>query len=60
MKYEKNKHKLLQIRVSDEDLNTLDTIAAIEKRTRSDVIRLLIASRGVSYGTKEENKKICI
>lgn len=60
MKYEKNKHKLLQVRVSDEDLKALDAIAVIEKRTRSDVIRLLIASRGLSYGEKETKEKICI
>lgn len=60
MKYEKNKHKLLQVRVSEDDLKALDEIAVTEKRTRSDVIRLLIASRGVSYGTKEEKQKICI
>ena len=51
MKYKKDKTKLLQIRVSDSDIDTLDQIAAKEKRTRSDVIRLLIANGGISYGT---------
>ena len=54
MKYKKDKNKLLQIRVSDSDIDILDQIAAKEKRTRSDVIRLLIANGGISYGTKKE------
>lgn len=53
MKYKKDKNKLLQIRMSDDDLAKLDAIAAIEKRTRSDVIRILI-SRGVNYGESEK------
>lgn len=54
MKYKKDKTNLLHIRLSDADLEHLDAIAADEKRTRSDVIRLLISSRGVAYGTKEK------
>lgn len=53
MKYNMDKNKLLQIRVSDEDLKRLDLIAANEKRTRSDVIRQLIA-RGVNNGQSEK------
>ena len=54
MKYKKDKTKLLHIRLSDADLASLDAIAASEKRTRSDVIRLLISSRGVGYGEKQK------
>lgn len=54
MKYKKDKTNLLHIRLSDAELEHLDAIAADEKRTRSDVIRLLISSRGVAYGTKEK------
>lgn len=54
MKYKMDKTKLLQVRVSDDDLNKLDHIAASEKRTRSDVIRLLIA-KGVNNGQSEKN-----
>lgn len=43
MKYKKDKTKQLLVRVSEDDLETLDAIAEKEKRTRSDVIRLLIA-----------------
>ena len=53
MKYKKDKNKLLQIRMSDVDLAKLDAIAATEKRTRSDVIRILI-SRGVDHGESEK------
>ena len=53
MKYKKDKNKLLQIRMSDADLAKLDAIAATEKRTRSDVIRILI-SRGVNHGESEK------
>ena len=56
MKYKKDKNKLLQIRMSDADLAKLDAIAATEKRTRSDIIRILI-SRGVNNG---ENEKVAI
>ena len=52
MKYEMDKKKLLQVRLSDSDLNRLDQIAETEKRTRSDVIRLLIA-RGVTDGKQQ-------
>ena len=49
MKYKKDKKQLIQVRVSDADLLLIDEIAAREKRTRSDVIRLLI-NRGVNNG----------
>ena len=49
----KDKNKLLQIRMSVDDLAKLDAIAATEKRTRSDVIRILI-SRGVNNGESEK------
>ena len=53
MKYNKDKNKLLQIRMSVDDLAKLDAIAVSEKRTRSDVIRILI-SRGVNNGESEK------
>lgn len=53
MKYTMDKTRLLQIRVSDADMKKLDAIAADEKRTRSDVIRMLISSRGVTNGQKQ-------
>lgn len=53
MKYKKDKKLLLQVRLSESDLTTLDSIAEKNKRTRSDVIRMLIASRGVNNGQKE-------
>lgn len=52
MKYKKDKTRLLQVRLSDTDLLELDKIAEVEKRTRSDVIRLLIA-RGVTDGKQK-------
>lgn len=55
MKYKKDKTKQLLIRVSEDDLRVLDAIAAREKRTRSDVIRLLIAKGDSSYGQKFQN-----
>ena len=54
MKYKKDKKKLLQIRVAASDLAVLDAIAENENRTRSDVIRMLILSRGVNDGHKEK------
>ena len=45
MKYKRDKNKLLQVRLSETDLIKLDRIAEDEKRTRSDVIRLLITRR---------------
>ena len=54
MKYKKDKKKLLQIRVAASDLAVLDAIAENENRTRSDVIRMLISSRGVNDGHKEK------
>ena len=56
MKYSKDKNKLLQIRMSDADMAKLDAIAEASKRTRSDVIRILI-SRGVGDG---KNEKVAI
>lgn len=53
MKYKKDKNKLIQVRMSDADIDKLDSIAAAEKRTRSDMIRILI-SRGVDHGHKEK------
>ena len=50
MKYKKDKKKLIQVRMAESDLEALDAIAASEKRTRSDVIRMLIVSRGVNNG----------
>ena len=50
MKYKKDKKKLIQVRMAESDLAALDAIAASEKRTRSDVIRMLIVSRGVNNG----------
>ena len=53
MKYKKDKNRLLQVRLSDSDLSKLDELVEIEKRTRSDVIRLLIA-RGVADGKQKQ------
>lgn len=53
MKYKKDKNRLLQVRLSDSDLVLLDELAEVEKRTRSDVIRLLIA-RGVKDGSQKQ------
>ena len=58
MKYKKDKTKLLQVRMAESDLITLDAIAAAEKRTRSDVIRILIESRGVNYGQTKQKQAI--
>lgn len=55
MKYKKDKTKQLLVRVSEADLMALDAIAAKENRTRSDVIRLLIAKGDSSYGQKFQN-----
>ena len=57
MKYKKDKNNKVQVRLTDGDLLLIDEIAAREKRTRSEVIRLLI-SRGVDNG--KENQKIAI
>lgn len=54
MKYKKDKTKQLLVRVSERDLETLDVIAEREKRTRSDVIRLLIA-KGDTHGQTIQN-----
>lgn len=56
MKYTKDKTKLLQVRVSAADIETLDAIAATERRTRSDVIRMLISARGVTDNGQKENQ----
>lgn len=55
MKYKKDKTKQLLVRVSEADLKALDAMAAKENRTRSDVIRLLIAKGDSSYGQKFQN-----
>lgn len=54
MKYKKDKKLLLQVRMAKSDLNKLDAIAAAENRTRSDVIRILIESRGVNDGQTKQ------
>ncbi len=53
MKYKKDKLNKIQVRISDDDLSLIDGIAAREKRTRSEIIRLLI-SRGVNNGKTEK------
>lgn len=58
MKYKKDKTKLLQIRVSEDELLLLDTIASKKRRTRSDIIRMLIVNGGMSDG--KENEKVAI
>lgn len=58
MKYKRDKKLLLQVRVSDAELATLDAIAAEEKRTRSDVIRMFITSRGVSLNGNKQKEAI--
>ena len=58
MKYKKDKKLLLQVRMAESDLNTLDAIAAAENRTRSDVIRILIESRGVNDGQTKQKQAI--
>lgn len=57
MKYKKDKNNKVQVRLTDDDLLFIDEIAAREKRTRSDIIRLLI-QRGVNDG--KEKQKIAI
>ena len=54
MKYQKDKNYLVQVRVNAADLSKIDAIAAKEKRTRSEILRLFI-QRGVNDG-KEEQK----
>lgn len=58
MKYKKNKKLLLQVRMAESDLNVLDAIAAAENRTRSDVIRILIESRGVTNVQQKQKQAI--
>lgn len=53
MKYKKDKINKIQVRINDVDLSLIDEIAAREKRTRSEVVRLLI-SRGVKNNGKIE------
>lgn len=53
MKYKKDKINKIQVRINDDDLSLIDEIAAREKRTRSEVVRLLI-SRGVNNGKIEK------
>ena len=49
MKYKKDKNHVIQVRVNDADLLLIDEIAAREKRTRSEILRLFI-QRGVNDG----------
>ena len=58
MKYKKDKKLLLQVRMAESDLNVLDAIAAAENRTRSDVIRILIESRGVINVQQKQKQAI--
>ena len=58
MKYKKDKKLLLQVRMAESDLNVLDAIAAAENRTRSDVIRILIESRGVTNVQQKQKQAI--
>ena len=57
MKYKKDKKHVVQVRINDADLLFIDEIAAREKRTRSDIIRLLI-QWGVNDG--KEKQKVTI
>lgn len=60
MKYTKDKQNIVRLRISDYDLALLDSIAAEEKRTRSEIIRNLIKKRGVKYEKEIKSKKIAI
>ena len=51
MKYKKDKTQIVGIRLSEADLLSIDEIAAREKRTRSEMLRLFI-TRGVNDGKK--------
>lgn len=53
MKYTKDKNKLVQVRLSEEQLQQIDKIALIEKRTRSEILRAFIAG-GIANGQKIE------
>lgn len=57
MKYTKDKNKLVQVRLSDEQLQQIDQIAFSEKRTRSEILRSFIIG-GLTNGQKI--KKIAI
>ena len=46
--------------MAESDLNVLDAIAAAENRTRSDVIRILIESRGVTNVQQKQKQKQAI
>lgn len=58
MKYSKDKKCLVQVRLSEPELEKIDWIATTEKRSRSEVIRLLIANGGLSYGKTSEKVAI--
>lgn len=60
MKYTKDKQNILKLRISDYDLALLDSIAAEEKRTRSEIIRSLIKKRGVNYEKEIKSEKVAI
>lgn len=57
MKYTKDKNKLVQVRLSEEQLQQIDQIASIENRTRSEILRSFIVG-GITNGQKI--KKIAI
>ena len=56
-KYKKDKKYTIAVRVSDADLLSIDEIAAREKRTRSEILRLII-QRGINDG--KEKQKVAI
>ena len=49
MKYKKDKHFTVGVRLNEADLLLIDEIATREKRTRSEVLRSLI-QKGVNDG----------
>ena len=57
MKYTKDKNKLIQVRLSEEQLKLIDQIASNEKRTRSEILRSFITG-GITNDPKI--KKITI
>ena len=57
MKYKKDKNYTIAIRVTESDLEKIDAMAADEKRTRSEIVRMFIQG-GVNNG--KESKKVAI
>ena len=53
MKYKKDKKYTIAIRVTESDLEKIDSIAADEKRTRSEILRTFI-QRGVNDGKESK------